>query len=204
MNKFQGLLIGTIGGLALTAQATTIGVSSHPFAMKNQVVTTEFTGYMSNGTGMGLTARYFNRVNEDINLDIGVGVTDGERANRAFLGADFQIFPDYGDQPRISLKAMGETADEFSTRYNSLGVAPTISKGFSIDGHEVFPFVALPMRVAMDAEDGTYETQTALALGATGRLPFEGMDNMVGNIEANVGLRNSFSSIVLGISLPIL
>ena len=48
-----------------------------------------------------------------------------------------------------------------------------------------------------------YETSTALAFGMTGRLPIEGINNLVGNIEANMSLRNSYSSLVMGVSLPI-
>ena len=52
-------------------------------------------------------------------------------------------------------------------------------------------------------DTNTYETSTAFAAGITGRLPIDGYKKIVGNIETNVSLRNSYSSIVFGLSLPI-
>jgi hypothetical protein len=189
--------------LSTAASATTIGVSAHPFTMQKQVVTTEFNNYANNGAGTGMTARYFNRINEVTSIDGGFGITDGDRSNRLFVGADFQMIPDYGRQPRISLKGLLETESLNGDRINAFGVAPTISKGFAFWGKEAFPFIALPMKVALNTDTNTYETSTALAAGITGRLPIDGYQKLVGNIETNVSLRNSYSSIVFGLSLPI-
>ena len=88
-------------------------------------------------------------------------------------------------------------------RINTVGIAPTISKGFSFWGNEAFPFVALPYRVSLNDDQGTYDTSLALATGITGQLDIGGNKNVVGNIEANFNLENSFSAIVMGVSVPL-
>lgn len=201
MRKLSLLL--SLALLSSLASASTIGVSTHPFTMKKQVVTTEFNNYMTNGTGAGITAKYFQRLNEQINFDAGFGITDGERANRVFLGADFGLIPDYGRQPRVSIKGLLQTEDFDGNRINSFGAAPTISKGFSFWGKEAFPFLATPLRVSLNADSNTYETSTAVATGITGRLPMDGYENLIYNIEANMSVRNSYTGFVMGISLPI-
>jgi hypothetical protein len=198
------LLIGLISSsFALSAMATTVGVSSHPFTMKKHVITTEFNSYLSNGSGMGLSTRYFQRVNDTVNVDAGFGFTDGDRSSRINVGVDTQILPDYGRQPRVSFKTILESENIVGDRINSAGIAPTISKGFSFWGKEAFPFLALPTRVSLNTNEGTYETSTAIAAGITGRIPLAGFNDLVGNIETNFSLRNSFASVVMGVSLPI-
>jgi hypothetical protein len=197
----QLTVIGLLFSTAVSANS--VGLSTHPLTMKKQVFGTEFNNYLNNGRGMGLTARYLNRLSEDVNMDAGIGVTDGDRASRFFVGSDIQILPDWDNQPRVSTKVMMETADEFDERHHRFGVAPTVSKGFSMSGEEVFPFVAIPVMIDLNAEDETYRTNTNLAVGMTGRIPFEGYENLIGNIEANVGLNQTYTSLVLGVSLPI-
>ena len=196
-------LVLTSAFICSAASASTIGVSAHPFTMKKQVVTTEFNNYMTNGTGAGITARYFQRVSDQMNFDAGFGITDGDRANRIFAGADFSLVPDYGRQPRVSIKGLLETQDFDGNRINSFGAAPMVSKGFSFWGKEAFPFLSLPLKVSLNADSDTYETSTAVAAGITGRLPMEGYENLVYNFETNMSVRNSYTGFVMGISLPI-
>ncbi|MBD66347.1 MAG: hypothetical protein CME62_14145 [Halobacteriovoraceae bacterium] len=189
--------------LSSSVMASSIGLSSHPFVMEKHIVTTQFDSYLSNGSGMGIAARYLNRMNEKINMEAGFGVNDGDRASRFFAGADMMIIPDYGRQPRFSIKGLLQTESVEGERINSFGAAPTVSKGFSFWGNEAFPFLALPINVGLNTDEGTYETSTALATGITGRLPFGNFRDLVGNLEANFSLRNSYTSIVAGVSLPI-
>lgn len=189
--------------LSSVASASTVGLSTHPLTMKKQVVTTEFNNYMSNGTGSGITAKYLQRVNEQIAFDAGFGITDGDRANNLFMGADFALIPDYGRQPRVSIKGLLETMDFDGERINAFGAAPTISKGFSFWGKEAFPFLAVPVKVSLNADENTYETSTAVAAGITGRIPFNGYENLIYNFETNMSVRNSYTGFVMGISLPI-
>ena len=96
-----------------------------------------------------------------------------------------------------------QTEDFDGNRINSFGAAPTISKGFSFWGKEAFPFLAVPVRVGLNADTNTYETSTAVATGITGRLPMDGYENLIYNFEANMSVRNSFTGFVMGLSLPI-
>ena len=197
------ILLGLIStSFAMGAMASTIGVSNHPFTMDKHIVTTEFNNYLNNGSGMGLTAKYLQRVNDSLNFDAGFGITDGERASRFVMGADYKIIPDYGRQPKVSIKGILESENLDGDRVNSFGAAPTISKGFSFWGKEAYPFLALPLKVGLNTNENTYETSTAVAAGITGRIPWAGK-NLVGNLETNFSLRNSYASIVMGVSLPI-
>lgn len=189
--------------ISMSVMATTVGLSTHPFAIENRVITTEFDNYTSSGTGMGLTARYYERVNSLLNYDVGFSINEGDRANRLMLGADYELIPDYGRQPRASVKTILETMEFDNERINTVGIAPTLSKGFSFWGKEAFPFVALPYRVSLNDDQGTYDTSLALATGITGRLDIGGNKDVVGNIEANFNLDNSFSAIVMGVSVPL-
>lgn len=198
------ILLGlAAASLSFGAMATTIGLSNHPFLMKKHVVSTEYNNYLNNGSGMGITAKYLRKVDDGLNIDAGAGFTNGERASRMFIGADYRIIPDYGRQPKFSLKGIAATEDTDGDRINSFGVAPTLSKGFAFWGKEAFPFIALPMTVNLNTNEKEYETTTAVAMGISGNLPLEGFRNIVGNMETNISIRNSYTSFVMGISLPI-
>ena len=189
--------------VSFSVMATTVGLSTHPFAIENRVITTEFDNYTSADSGMGLTARFYERVNSLLNYDVGFSINEGDRANRLMVGADYELIPDYGRQPRASIKTLLETMEFDNERINTVGIAPTLSKGFNFWGNEAFPFVALPYRVSLNDEQGTYDTSLALATGITGRLDLGGNKEVVGNIEANFNLENSFSAIVMGVSVPL-
>lgn len=188
---------------SLGAAASTVGLSTHPFTMNKKVITTEFNSFLSEGAGMGITAKYFQRISPKLNMDAGVTVSDGDRESIVQAGADYQIFPDYGRQPRVSVKGLLETASIEGNRINTFGAAPTISKGFSFWGKEGFPFLALPLTVSLNTDFGTYETSSALAAGITGRLPLNGFDNLIGNLETNIGIDDSYTAILMGVSMPL-
>ncbi len=187
----------------VSAVASTIGVSNHPFAVRDHVITTEFNNYASAGSGMGLSANYLRRINESINMNAGFGITDGSRASRFIVGSNIRILPDYGRQPMVSVKGTLETENIDGDRINSFGVAPTISKGLVLWGKEAYPYLALPLRVSLNTNESTYETSTALAAGISGRVPWLGARDLVGNIETNISLRNSYAALMMGVSLPI-
>ncbi|MAX67209.1 MAG: hypothetical protein QF441_00790 [Bacteriovoracaceae bacterium] len=198
------ILFGLVAStFSLGAIASTVGISNHPFLMKKHIFNTEYNNYFNDGAGSGLNVMYHQRYNSQLNFDAGFGFTNGDRESRAFVGANMQLIPDYGRQPRVSLKGTAETENLDGDRINTFGVAPTISKGFVMWGNEAFPFISLPLKVSLNENEKEYETSTAVALGMTGRLPFESTRNLVGNIEANFSLRNSYASLVMGVSLPI-
>lgn len=190
-------------GLSAGAFASIIGLSNHPFSMQKHVITTEFDSYMTNGSGNGITARYLQRMNDRLNMDFAAGFTNGDRSSVMRLGADMMLLPDYGRQPRVSLKGFAGSESIDGDRINSFGAAPTISKGFAFWGKEAFPFLSVPMAVNMNTETSTYETTTAMAAGISGRIPLAGIENLVGNFEMNFPIRNSYTSMVFGVSVPL-
>ena len=118
-------------------------------------------------------------------------------------GANMQLIPDYGRQPSIAIKGILESENFDGSRLNSFGVAPTISKGLAFWGNEAFPYLALPLKVSLNTNENTYETSTAVAMGVSGNLHVGGFRDLVGNIETNFSLRNSYAAVVMGVSLPI-
>lgn len=202
MNKIKilSLLLLAIPGLSYGFGT---GVSTYPIMLDKKFISGEFTGITSTGGGVGVQGRYTQRLNSKTIIDAGIGMSGGERTSRLFAGADFELYPDYQNQPRVSVKTTFENAEEFDVRRNTIGVAPTVSKGFSFWGHEAYPFVTLPYRVSLDADNNTYQTQANLSLGITGALPFEGYKHLTGTLEAAVKLKDSYSGIFMGISYPI-
>lgn len=203
MTNLRGILLVFSMLLASASFANVVGLSTHPFTLKNKVLSTEFTSNLSAGSGFGVQARYYQKINQDLNVDAGFGLAGGERESRMFVGADYMLYPDYQNQPRVSIKGTYERNRDFGVTYNSLGLAPTVSKGFTFWGHEAFPFVALPVKLALDSDRSRYETVSSLAMGITGRLPIEGYKHLVGSIEANLDIDNSYTGLFLGVSYAI-
>jgi hypothetical protein len=179
------------------------GYSAYPLGQKMKLVTAEVTGIFTEGSGAGLQGRYTHKLTPRMILDAGAGLGGGERSSRIFAGADFEIFPDYMKQPRVSLKTTITRADEFDITRNQFGVSPTVSKGFSFWGNEAYPFVAVPVALSLDNKSNTYQTVIAASTGITGPIPIEGYRDLSGNVELNVDLKNSFTALFFGVSYPL-
>ncbi|MDA9793051.1 hypothetical protein N9B72_00560 [Bacteriovoracaceae bacterium] len=203
MKDLRWILVLVAATLSFASFANVVGVSTHPFTLKNKVITTEVTGNFSGGSGVGVQGRYFQRINQDLNVDAGFGISGGERSSRIFLGADYLLYPDHNKQPRISMKGTFEKLREFEASYTALGLTPTVSKGFVFWGNEAFPFVALPIKLGLDSDTSRYQTISSLAMGITGRLPINGYRHLIGNIEANLDIKNSYTGLYFGVSYPI-
>lgn len=179
-----------------------LGVSTHPMDEGKRFVTGEFTGLLQNGKGLGVQFRYVQRLQEKFVVDAGLGVAGGERSNRVFAGVDSMIFPDYKYQPRTSIRTYVENAREFDSRHNILGVAPTVSKGFSFWEREAHPFLAIPLELNLNGKENSYQTSLRLALGATAPIAVSEGKNLVANLEANINLKSSYTGIFAGVSYP--
>ena len=179
------------------------GISSYPLMMEKSMISAEFAGITSTGGGVGVQGRITHKIAQNVVLDGGIGMGAGERNSRVFAGADFELYPDYMRQPRISVKATVENAEEFDSRRNILGVAPTVSKGFSFWGEEAYPFISLPYRIGLNSDTQTYQTQMSLDLGINGSIPVDGYRHFTGTVEANIDLDDSFTGIFLGVSYAI-
>jgi len=187
-----------------TVYAYGVGLSTFPLAAQKRMVSAEATGIVSNGAGAGVQARYTQNLNVGTTLDIGMGLSSGDRSSRVFAGMDYELFPDYEKQPRASIKASIANAREFGQTYNIFSIAPTFSKGFSFWGREGYPYIAIPYGVSLNGDRKTYATKLDLAIGANAPMAFiEGYEKLIGNVEITAGLQNSFTAIFMGVSYPI-
>lgn len=207
--KVLSALAGSIVTLSLgasNAHAYGMGISSFPLEEEKKVISTEVTGIVSNGGGVGLQARYTQKLNQDSTVDAGLGISGGERSARLFAGYDYQIIPDYESQPRTSLKAFIENSKEFGARRNILGLAPTVSKGFVFWDHEAFPYVSLPYGISLEGKQNSYKTTLSANIGISGVIPGDYLSStkpITANAEAIIGLKDSFSGVFVGFGYPI-
>lgn len=210
MKNLKGLsLLGLALSLSFGSSAAFgygMGISTFPLEQDKKVLSAEATGIVSDGGGVGLQARYTQKLNEVSSVDAGVGISAGERSARLFAGYDYELFPDYDMQPRTSIKAFVENSKEFGTRKNILGFAPTVSKGFSFWGQEAFPYLSLPYGISLDGKRNQYETTLSANLGISGQIASEYLmvnKPVTANAEVIVGLKDSFTAVFFGFGYPI-
>jgi hypothetical protein len=210
MKNLKGLsLLGLALSLGLgsgAAFAYGTGISTFPLEVEKKVLSAEVTGIVSNGSGLGLQARYTQKLSELASVDAGLGISGGERSARLFAGYDYELFPDYDMQPRTSIKAFVENSKEFGVRRNILGIAPSVSKGFSFWGQEAFPYLSVPYGISLNSKKSSYETTLSANLGVTGMIPAETIGTskaLTANAEAIIGLKDSFSAVFIGFGYPL-
>ncbi|MBP9682003.1 MAG: hypothetical protein KBD76_11400 [Bacteriovorax sp.] len=209
MKNFKAISFVVAAALFLApdqqAHAYGTGISSFPLDVETKLISAEFTGITSTGGGLGMQARYTQKLTEKGAIDAGLGISGGERSARIFAGYDVELFPDYENQPRTSIKAFLENSKEFNSRRNILGLAPTISKGFVFWGKEAFPYLSLPYGISLDGTSNSYKTTISANLGISGIIPADvGPDKqLTANAEAIVGLKDSFSGVFFGVAYPI-
>lgn len=203
--KKLALASATVLGLLTPANVMAYGLGyvTYPLMPQKRIISTEFTGITSSGGGVGLQGRFTQKINERLIMDGGIGISGGQRDSRFFVGADYEIFPDYMKQPRFSVKTTYTNAKEFNKRRSIFQIAPTISKGFSFWGHEAFPYFSLPIGANLNNDNKTYQTQINASVGISGNLPFADYKNLLGNIEATVGVKSSYTALFMGVSYPL-
>lgn len=179
-----------------------IGYTTHPMAENQKLISTEMTGIVSDNGGMGIQVRYTQKMNKLVSIDAGLGISGGDRDQRIFASVDYEIYPDYMRQPRFSLKSSIERADEFKTTNTVISVAPTLSKGFNFWGREAFPYVAVPFGLSLNSDKKSYETITSLNTGINGQVPVDGFNHLNANLELQIGLQDSFTAMLVGLSFP--
>lgn len=183
-----------------------MGISTFPLEQDRKVLSAEVTGIVSDGGGLGLQARYTQKLSEASTVDAGLGISGGERSARLFAGYDFEIFPDYDIQPRTSIKAFIENSKEFGSRKNILGIAPSVSKGFSFWGNEAFPYLSIPYGISLDGKRNQYATTLSANIGISGMISTEYLNTnrpVTANAEMIIGLKDSFTAVFFGFGYPI-
>ena len=179
------------------------GPITYPMLTNKKLISTELAGILNNGKGLGIQGRYTNKINRKSIVDMGIGFGGGDRTSRIFANIDYELYPDYRGQPRISTKIGLENAQEFNRRKNILHFTPIISKGFNFWGKEAFPFMAFPAGINLDKEAKTYETMLAFSLGINGKIPIEEYSHLTASLEAQLNIKDSFSAIILALSFPV-
>jgi len=185
------------------AFALGMGQSTFPLLSNKKFLSTEITGITSTGGGLGVQARYTYKLNKVATLDAGIGVASGDRPSRIFAGADYELYPDYMRQPRISVKAQIENSKEFNEGRTDITFAPTLSKGFVFWGEEAYPYVAVPVGFKLNTDASTYESTMSLNVGINGNLPLKGYKHLTGSLEAKLGVKNSYTGVVFGVAYPL-
>ena len=180
-----------------------VGQITHPLKTNDHMISGEFTGIMSNGSGVGVQGRYTRKIKDKLKLDGGVGFGAGDRSFRLFSGASYELYPDYANQPKVDLKAGFEVGSEFGNTVTTLSITPIVSKGLNLWGLEGYPFVALPIGVGLNGDSKTYETIYSLTAGWTGKIPVKQMDKFTASVEMNLGLKDSYTGMFLGLAYPL-
>lgn len=180
-----------------------IGYSSYPLKTKQRLVSIEMVGLLSS-QGAGISTRYIHKLNENLLLDAGLGLNGERMLGRIFAGLDITLWPDYRQQPKVSLKMMFENNQKFVNKRYLLSAAPTFSKSMSFWGKEGHPFIAFPFGINLEAGTGNqYESFMSIHLGITGSLPIQKFHKIVLNLEGMIDLKNTTSGMFIGISHPL-
>ncbi|MFN8369944.1 MAG: hypothetical protein U0T83_04875 [Bacteriovoracaceae bacterium] len=175
---------------------------SHPLAPYAKIVTAEFAGNLSNGSGIGGQARFSYKLNPELTTDGGFGISTGDRSNTVFAPR-IRNFPDFDQQPRFAIRGSIENGAGLKSRKTTLSLAPKASKGFTVNEKEIYPYVAIPTGIILDHSTNKYQPYANLSLGATANIPMEGYEKLIASTELNLSMVHNYSSIFVGLSYPI-
>lgn len=177
------------------SQASVVGISTHPLNEEAKVLSAEMTGYMSQRHEMGMGLRYTQEINPGQLLDLAVGGGQESRGLSFGGGMDFELLREDVSQPRLSMKPyyQYQKFDEF--KQYVVGAAPTMRKGFSVNGNEFFPYLAVPAGIRIDSSNEKFDYYAALTLGASMPIPAAGGDKLLVSVEGNKDLGAAYDSL---------
>jgi hypothetical protein len=177
--------------LPLTSLASVVGISTHPLNDDARVFSAEMTGFMSQRHEVGMGARYTQEMAPNRLLDISAGGAQESRALMLGTGMDFAILDEDIYQPRVSIKPYMQYQRFENFRQNLIGAAPTIRKGFSIQGFEFFPYLAIPSGLKLDNTTDQFVYYSSLTIGSS--MPFPGFRNekLLLSLEGNKDMGSS-------------
>ncbi len=174
--------------LSFNSHASVVGISTHPLNDEARVLSAEMTGYMSQRHEVGMGLRYTQEVNRGQLLDL--AASGGQDSRGLFLGTgmDFEILHEDVSQPRLSMKPYYQHQKFENDKMNLIGAAPTMRKGFSVNGNEFFPYLAVPTGIKIDSSNDKFDYYASLTLGASMPLPAAGGDKLLVSVETNKDL----------------
>jgi hypothetical protein len=168
--------------------ASVVGISTHPMNDEGKILSAEMTGYMSQRHEVGMGLRYTQELNRGQILDLAAGGAQDSRGLFLGGGLDFELLHEDVSQPRLSLKPYYQYQKFEEFKQYLIGAAPTLRKGFSVNGGEVFPFLAVPSGIKIDSSNEKYDYYASLTLGASMPLAVGGGDKLLLSVEANKDL----------------
>lgn len=172
-----------------------MGISTHPLSSNGKVFSAEMTGYMSERNEMGAGIRYTQEVDDYKTLDFKVSGAQESRGLTLGMGMDFELLNEDIIQPRISIKPYFEHQRFEDATSTYLGLAPSLRKGFSLSGQEIFPYLAVPSGIKLDSETDEFVFYSALSVGASMPFPAAGTDKLLLSIEGSKNLGSSADTI---------
>lgn len=172
--------------LSASSLASIVGVTTHPLKDDARVLSAEMTGYMSQRNEMGAGVRYTQGFNGNL-LD--VTAAGGQNSRNMILGAgmDFEVLREDLNQPRVSVKPYVQQMRFEKTSSTLMGVAPSMRKGFTALGNEVFPYLSLPNGMKLDSVTQEFVFYSSLTFGASVAIP-QSQERLVLSLEANKNL----------------
>lgn len=176
--------------LSLSLEASVIGISTHPLNEEGKVLSAEMTGYMSQRSEMGAGLRYTQEVDQYRILDFTVSGGQDSRGLTLGAGMDFEILSEDVSQPRVSIKPYWQQQKFETESSNLVGAAPTLRKGFSLNGQEFFPYLALPTGMKIDSTTDEFVYYASMTLGASMPLPGAILLSLEGN--KNMGASSDY------------
>jgi hypothetical protein len=184
MNTVLFLLLA----ISLPTFASVVGISTHPLNDEARVLSAEMTGFMSQQHEVGMGLRYTQELDTARILDISAAGGQDSRAFSLGAGMDLVALDEDVYQPRTSLKPFIQYQKIDGEKYNFVGVAPTLRKGFNIQGQDFFPYLGLPGGIKITNSNDEFVYFASVTLGAS--MPFPGFDhqNILLSLEGNKNL----------------
>lgn len=177
--------------LTIPCFASIVGISTHPLNDEARVLSAEMMGFMSQRHEMGMGMRYTQEVGRNKLLDLSAAGAQESRALTMGAGMDFALLKEGISQPRLSVKPYMQYIKYEEARQNLIGVAPTMRKGFSVNGNEFFPYLAVPAGMKVDSATDEFDFYASLTLGASMNFPGAGTDKLLLSIEGNRNMGSS-------------
>lgn len=165
-----------------------MGISTHPLNESAKVLSAEITGYMSQRHEMGMGLRYTHELDRYRMLDVTASGGQDSRSFTGGFGMDLSLLREDVYQPRISLKPYMQYTKFEDSKESILGLAPSLRKGFSIQGEEFFPYMAVPVGIKLDNESDEFVYYASLTLGASMRFPGANTDQLLLSLEGNMNM----------------